>query len=168
MSRKSVDKGKRAYGGAVKRTKPSRAAMLLQPQTRGRVLDFGCGHGFDADHFKWDSYDPYYRPRKPVGNYDTIICIGVVNALSRNNRAQVIEEVRSLLTDKGWAFFAVPRNLPKTGKLGIHHSLQNYVDLTLPLVFEDDELAIYVLTKTSEFADKTREYLTPRDKRSLR
>jgi hypothetical protein len=31
-----------------------------QGLVRGRVLDCGCGHGFDADHFGWDAYDPFY------------------------------------------------------------------------------------------------------------
>jgi hypothetical protein len=33
---------------------------------------------------------------------------------------------------------AVPRNIPQTGKLGISHSLQNYVVLALPSLFSDD------------------------------
>jgi hypothetical protein len=168
VRKKSIDKKKRALGGAIKRTTPSVAAAVLSQIVRGRVLDFGCGHGYDAGHFGWESYDPYYRPKKPEGPFNTIVCIGVINALSRNNRAEAIEEVRSLLTDDGLAYFAVPRNLPKTGKLGIHHSLQNYVVLTLESVYATTDLEIYVLRKGDNYKDKTQEYLTPRDRRSLR
>jgi 2-polyprenyl-3-methyl-5-hydroxy-6-metoxy-1,4-benzoquinol methylase len=165
-----IDKQKRAWGGAIKRTKPSNAAQIiakaLDLSTSPRVLDFGCGHGFDADHFGWESYDPYYRPNKPQGSYDYILCIGVVNALTRNNRNKVITEIRNLLSENGTAFLAVPRNIPKTGKLGIHHSLQNYVVLTLPSLHCSDSLEIYMLKKASKFKDKTKEYMTHRDRRS--
>jgi hypothetical protein len=48
-----IDRQKRAWGGAIKRTQPSRASTIIAPLVVGKVLDFGCGHGFDADHFKW-------------------------------------------------------------------------------------------------------------------
>jgi SAM-dependent methyltransferase len=165
---RNIDKQKRAWGGAIKRTAPSRAATVLHPRVRGRVLDFGCGHGFDADHFGWESYDPYYRPKWLEGSFDTIVCVGVVNALSRNNRHRAIERIRGLLAEGGVAYLAVPRNLPREGKLGMHHSLQNYVVLTLPSVHADESLEIYELRKGSRFEDRTREFLTPRDRRVLR
>src|SRR4051794_25869501 len=90
-----IDRSKRAMGTAVKRDRPSQAAEVLGGKglVRGRVLDYGCGFGFDADHFGWDSYDPFYRPREPEGEYDTIVCTLVLNALSRNNRARALEKV---------------------------------------------------------------------------
>lgn len=165
---KSIDKQKRAWGGAIKRTSPSKAATFLSKVVRGRTLDFGCGWGFDADYFKWDSFDPYYRPKKLEGSYDSIVCISVINALSRNNRTKAIKKIQELLAEDGTAYLAVPRDLPVTGKMGIHHSLQNYVVLTLPSVYSDNSLEIYVLKKNSKFNDKTQEYLTPRDRRVLR
>ena len=162
-----IDRLKRAVGTAVRRTKPSRAAEILASRglVKGRVLDYGCGYGFDADHFGWDGYDPYYRPAEPQGSYDTIVCSLVLNALSRNNRAKVLARIRELLADDGHAYLAVARDLPVTGKLGIHHSLQNYVVLTLPSVFADETLEIYDMTKASRIEDLTRDYLSPRDRR---
>jgi len=92
----------------------------------------------------------------------------VLNALSRANRARVIERVRGLLAADGRAYLAVARDLPITGKLGMQHSLQNYVVLTLPTVFEDQRIAIYVLDSQAVVADKTRDYLSRRDRRRLR
>lgn len=163
MSR--IDRQKRAWGGAIKRTSPSRAASFLADKVKGRVLDYGCGWGFDADHYGWDGYDPYYRPKKLEGLYNTITCTNVINALTRNNRAKVISKIQELLTEDGIAYLSVPRNVPVTGKLGIHHSLQNYVVLTLPSIFCDTEFEIYKLEKTSIFKDKTIDYMSPRDKR---
>ena len=162
-----IDRQKRAFGGAVKRTKPSYAAEMLVDRglVRGRVLDFGCGHGRDAREFGWDAYDPFYQPAEPVGPYDVIVCIHVINALTRNNRAKAIRRIRELLADDGRAYLAVRRDLPVTGKLGVHHSHQNYVVLKLPSVYEDGKLEIYEMTKTAEFKDKTKDHVSPRDRR---
>jgi len=163
-----IDKQKRAWGGAIKRTQPSKAATIIAPLVIGKVLAFGCGYGLDADHHGWDSFDPYYRSNKLNPPYGNITCIGVVNSLTRNNRAKVIVQIQSLLAVDGVAYLAVPRNIPRTGKLGIHHSLQNYVILTLPSVFCDEELEIYKLLKPDTFKDKTQDYMTLRDKRTAK
>jgi len=162
-----IDRQKRAMGGAVKRTKPSQAARVLVDRllTVGRVLDYGCGYGYDADEFGWDAYDPFYRPTNLVGSYDTIVCTHVLNALTRNNRASVIQDVRALLADEGIAYLAVRRDLPISGKSGINHSLQNYIVFTLPSIFEDDKLKIYEMTKKAEFDDKTKDFKSLRDRR---
>jgi hypothetical protein len=94
-----IDRGKRALGGAIKRSTPSRAATILVERglVTGRALDYGCGYALDAATFGWDAYDPYYRPAKPAGPYDTIVCTLVLNALSRNNRTKVLARIQALL-----------------------------------------------------------------------
>ena len=165
-----IDKAKRALGGVIKRKRPSKAALKIVELElpRGKVLDFGCGYGFDASHFGWDGYDPYYGPELPDGKFDTVVCISVVNALSRNSRAKVLDEIKTKLKDDGKAYIAVPRDIPVTGKLGMHHSLQNYVVLTLPSIYLDDKLEIYELGPDSEFIDKTKDFMSLRDKRRSR
>ena len=161
-----LDRSKRALNTATRRDKPSRAAEILTSLglVKGRTLDYGCGFGFDAGHFGWDAYDPYYHPQEPEGPYDTVLCTLVLNVLSRNVRARALARIEELLTEDGHAYLAVPRNIPFTGKMGIHHSLQNYVVLTLPSVYADDKLEIYNLTRGSRFEDKTKEYMSRRDK----
>ena len=129
----------------------SRAAVHLVEREllTGRVLDYGCGFGFDADHFGWDGYDLFYRPENPVGPYDTILCNLVLNALSRNRRAEVLENILRLLAENGRAYLTVARNLPPTGKLGVHHSVQSYVVLTLPSIFVDESIEILRDVQTS-------------------
>lgn len=192
MTSNKHDKQKRAWGGAIKRTKPSEAAVIIDREIRSRIelgfcpsepriLDYGCGHGFDANHFGWDAYDPYYGPFKVAGkthSYDFVVCINVINALSRNNRHRVLESLNYWLKtkrgQKHWpatAFLAVPRNIPETGKLGIHHSLQNYVVLKgLPELITasetDNKFIIYQMERNAAFKDKTKEFLTARDKRA--
>ena len=162
-----IDRSKRALGGAIKRTKPSRAATILMERKliSGRVLDFGCGHGVDAATYGWDAFDPYYRPVPPTPPYDTVVCISVLNALSRNNRAKVVTQIRELLTDDGRAYLAVPRDLPIKGKLGMNHSFQNYVVLTLPSIYRDEHLEIYELRRSLTFEDKTTDFASRRDRR---
>jgi hypothetical protein len=161
-----IDRSKRAMGTAVKRDRPSQAAAVLVGRglIRGRVLDYGCGFGFDADHFGWESYDPFYRPTAPAGEFDTIVCTQVLNALSRNNRAKAIERIRGLLAADGVAYLGVARYVPLAGKMGVHHSLQNYVVLTLPSVFADAKLEIYRLGKDAAFEDRTTDYVSRRDR----
>jgi len=162
-----IDRQKRALGHAIKRTKPSRAATYLVSNglVRGRVIDYGCGYGFDADHYGWDSYDPYYRPTPPEGEYDTVVCTNVLSALTRANRRDVLTAVDGLLSARGTAYLAVPRNLPESGRMGVGHTLQNYVVLTLPLVHEDRRFAVYALQKGARFRDKTKDHVSRRDAR---
>lgn len=162
-----IDRSKRSLGTALRRTRPSRAAALLVERglVRGRVLDYGSGLGYDAEHFGWDAYDPYYRPRAPTGPYDTVLCTLVLNVLSRRNRAAVIDRIRALLADDGRAYLAVARNLPPGGKLGVRHCPMSRVVLALPLIFEDADLAVYEMTPSAVVEDHTRDHASRRDRR---
>jgi hypothetical protein len=162
-----IDRLKRSVGTAVKRTAPSRASQVLVARglARGRVLDYGCGFGLDAEMFGWEAYDPYYRPREASGPYDTIVCTMVLNVLSRNNRAKVLRRIQGLLASDGRAYLGVARNLPETGKLGVRHCVQSYVILSLLVVHEDADLAIYELGKHDTVADRTRDFVSRRDAR---
>ena len=118
-----------------------------------------------ARHFGWEAYDPFYGPELPTGLFDTVVCTNVLSALSRKNRADVIERVDAILDTAGVAYFAVPRNLPRTGRLGVGHTLQNYVVLSLPVIYEDRWFAVYRMDKGAGFKDKTRDHVSRRDAR---
>ncbi len=145
-------------GGAIRHDEVSFAARWLVDNHRiqGRVLDYGCGHGFDADHFGWCGYDPYYRQQSPGGTFDTVVCNHVLNMLTRRARTEAIDKIQNLLADDGVAWLAVPRNIPKTGKLGTRKRIQNYVVLDLLSCFSDAMLEIYRMTKET-FDDYTQE-----------
>ena len=53
------------------RDDPSAPMLYLAEQNllQGRVLDYGCGHGFDADYYDLCGYDPYLRPKMPTGRF---------------------------------------------------------------------------------------------------
>lgn len=147
-------------GGAVRRETISAMALVLvnQKLVKGRTLDYGCGFGFDADHFGWESFDPYYRQTKPVGVFNTIICNHVANMLTRASRAAMFMEIDRLLTAKGAAYICVSRKIPEIGKAGIRQRIQNYVVLSLPSIHRDDDMETYRLTKGQRFDDLTTEF----------
>ena len=158
-------KGKRGFrfikelGGAIRRETVSRTARFLQARRLllGRVLDYGCGFGFDADHFGWEAFDPHYRQKPPERVFDTVVCNHVANMLTRRSRRELFQAIRRLLAPQGRAYVSVSRKIPKAGKLAMRRRIQNYVVLTLPSLHCDDELEIYRLEADSAFEDLTQE-----------
>lgn len=76
------------YLTAIKRTDFSVPTRYLMQHNllRGKILDFGCGFGFDTDELRKQGfdiigYDYYYRPDFPEGKFDTIFCNYVLNVL---------------------------------------------------------------------------------------
>ena len=111
----------------------------------GRVLDYGCGRGKDADILKCDKYDSYYFPAYPQGLYNTILCIYVLNTLPVQEREKVLKDVKSLLAPGGRAYFAVRRDLKQEGVTSIG-TFQETVKLSedeFQLLTEHSGMAIY-------------------------
>jgi hypothetical protein len=90
--------------------------------------------------------------------YDTIIVNHVANILTRESRAKLFERITALLADGGAAYISVARNIPASGKYGSRRRIHNYVVLTLPSVFGDDEEEIYCLAKGADYEDRTHEF----------
>mgnify|MGYP003333916458 CR=1 FL=1 len=159
---KRVDRVKVSLGGAMKRKTPSQASLLYNKLNliKGRVLDYGCGYGLDAEVNNWESYDPYYNDVEVEGLFDTIVCTNVLNAVSSKIRSQIIENIRDLLKEDGNAYFGIPRNLPVKGKLsGYARRPQNYIVLTLESMYKDNKIEIYKFSKNSMYKDKTKNIL---------
>ncbi len=146
-------------GGAIRRETVSKTAHFLDEHRllRGRVLDYGCGFGFDADHFGWEAYDPHYRQKQPEGLFNTIVCNHVANMLTRDSRQELFRAIQVLLASQGKAYVSVSRKIPTRGKIALRKRIQNYVVLALPSLFRDDELEIYRLEGSSDFEDLTQE-----------
>ena len=116
------------YLTAIKRTDlsvPTRY-LLQHNLLKGRILDYGCGFGYDTDElikrgYNIIGYDYYYRPYYPEGKFDTIICNYVLNVLEPYAQAEVLMNVTNLLSSNGTAFFAVRRDLVEEGFR--HHAI---------------------------------------------
>lgn len=118
----TIEKINHPYLTAIRRTEISvPVRYLLQHNLlKGRILDFGCGFGYDTDELKrrgYDitGYDYYYRPKYPEGKFDTIFCVYVLNVLEPYSQAEVIMNVSNLLSPNGTAYFAVRRDLKEEG-----------------------------------------------------
>ena len=110
------------YLTAIKRSRLSAPAryLLKHDLLKGRILDFGCGLGFDTDELRRQEldvtgYDCYYRPEYPEGKFDTIMCIYVLNVLELYAQAEVMMDINHLLAPHGTVYFAVRRDLTKEG-----------------------------------------------------
>lgn len=81
---------------------------------RCRVLDFGCGRGFDAEillhrGFNINRFDPYFFPEMPNGKFHLVTCSYVLNVLTNDNdnRQMVIRQAWSKVEDGGMLFISV-------------------------------------------------------------
>jgi len=144
---------------AIRRNKASAPLSRLHGLglLRGRILDYGCGHGGDVRYMKLHDmdvcgYDPYWSPDLPIGSYDTITCTYVLNVVDVEEEKAVIERTRQLLSPGGKVFFSVRRDLkgfrnPYIGCV-TSRGMQRYVDLSLPVTWEKrGSYCIYSLPK---------------------
>ena len=150
MSR--VNKTKVLIGGAMKRKSPSKASEIIceLKLLSNDVLDYGCGY---------EKYDPYYFDNEKIltGKFKNIVCINVLNVVSKKIRNEIITNIQDLLTEDGKAYLVAPRNIPVNGKYsGYHRRPQNYVVLTLLSVYKSSKFEIYQLNKYDIYDDLTK------------
>lgn len=114
---------------------------------QGDILDFGCGHGFDADYYGFDKYDPYWFPEKPTKKYDVVYAGYVLNVLREDE--PVLQDIVSYLKPRGVAYIVVRRDLTKEGFTSMG-TFQRNVVLNFPVVYEaKNRYCIYELTNQS-------------------
>lgn len=137
---------------AITRKNPSRPMKVLDKEglLKGKMLDFGCGKGFDADYFKMDKYDPHHFNSYDIltgvtaQDYDVITCNYVLNVLSIDQENTAINQIKDLLKTGGVAYITVRRDIIKEGftKKGTY---QRNVTLHLPILKETKGFCIYIL-----------------------
>lgn len=133
---------------AISRKKPSAPMRRLDRDNRlvGRVLDYGCGKGYDADYYNTDSYDPHYQPVMPKGKFDTIVCNFVLNVIeSAEEREAVLSDIRARLGDNGHAYVSVRTDKSQLNghtKIG---TWQGSIVLDLPVVAKGSGFVTYKL-----------------------
>jgi len=132
----------------MKRTKISAPVkwLVLNGLVTGRTLDFGCGHGFDADQFGFDKWDPNFHPDWPKGEYDTILCNYVLNVIEPDRRKWVIDQIRGFLAKDGIAYFTVRRDIKGTTETS-RGTTQYRVNPRMDFVHNGGHFGIYRLQK---------------------
>ena len=142
----------KAHLTAISRKTPRKPMRILDEKglLKGDLLDFGCGRGFDVEHFGMDGYDPHYSPEYPTKTYDTITCNYVLNVVEEDVAHEIIDSLSKLLNKDGRAYITVRRDIEKNlGKEGYTSkgTYQRNVELPFPKLKETSAFCIYILAK---------------------
>lgn len=135
-----------AHKTAIRRKAMSAPAKLLQSKglIKGRVLDYGCGHGYDATALGADGYDPFWKPTEPQGLYDTILCTYVLNVIEDvEERRRVLDRIKNLLAPNGNAYVSVRNDTGELNGVTTLGSWQGLVTLDLPVVVKNPRFVTY-------------------------
>jgi len=117
-----------------------------------KILDYGCGRGYDVFYFGatlWvDGYDPYWDVWSilPKEKYDVITCNYVLNVVTKEVEIEIIKAIKGLLKDGGKAYFTVRRDIKKD--YHVRDYVQRVVRLDLPSLYHcKGKFEIYTLDK---------------------
>ena len=132
---------------AITRKKPSlRTRWLVKNDLiKGRVLDYGCGRGKDAETLKCEKYDPSWSPKLPKGKFDTIICVYVLNVVLEKMEKKILKDIKNRLKKGGKAYFAVRRDNFVRGFNNI--SFQRWSTPELDSINKTSSYEIYIMKK---------------------
>ena len=138
-----------AHKTAITRNKPSAPMVRLKAAGRlkGKMLDYGCGKGYDASHFGMDSYDPHYQPIMPDGLFDTITCNFVLNVIeSAEEREAIVRDIRSRLDCNGRAYITVRNDKKALNGRTTIGTWQGLIVLDFPIVSRGSGFVTYCVS----------------------
>jgi len=148
----------RSHLTAIKRKKISvpmrwlKERGIFDHQTKN--MDWGCGKGDDADMMGFfHRYDPHYFPEKPLHGhlFDIITCIYVLNVIPPGpKRNKIISEMQKYLKKEGRIYVAVRRDIKKP-TFTKRSTEQHPVTLRWPVLVENSDFCIYVITKGRDY-----------------
>lgn len=142
-------KNTKAHMTAISRTKPSKPMQILEEKglLKGKLLDYGCGKGFDAKHYSMDKYDPGFFPKLPRKKYHTLTCNYVLNVILPEKEQEILDSIKSKLRIGGVAYISVRRDIKKEGYTN-KGTYQRNVILDLPVLHQEtNKFCIYILKK---------------------
>lgn len=140
---------------AIKRNQLSLPVKWLIKQriiNKGQsILDYGCGRGDDIRHlnrlgFKVFGYDPYWQNNHSILNqkYDVILNTYVLNVVGREQRKNIINQIKDLTKPSGNVYITVRRDVKvhRVSKIGTH---QFPVRLNARVIRETSTYCMYEL-----------------------
>lgn len=136
---------------------------------QGEILDFGCGFGKDVEILQkkglnLEGYDAYYFNNYPSKQFDTIICIYVLNVLLPQEQSRVLYQVSNSLKIGGKAYFAVRRDVHNPGyrthKIHKKKTYQCNVLLPYKSIYKNEFVEIYEFQHYS-FLNRDKEDVSP-------
>jgi len=122
----------------------------------GKLLDYGCGKGKDADILGATKYDPYFFPsvegiysNGEIIKFDTVYCNFVFNVVEDEmERLRVCSHLCNHLKSEGTCYITVRRDKKKLKGKTSKGTWQGYIEFDLPVVYEKKgNFIIYKLTK---------------------
>jgi hypothetical protein len=140
----------KAHRTAISRKALSKPAAWLDGAgyLQGRVLDYGCGRGGDAERLGCEGYDPYYQPERPVGPFTTVMSNFVLNVIeSAETRRAVLEDIDALLEEKGHAYITVRADKKALKGCTSIGTWQGLIVLGLPIVHRRSGHTTYIMSK---------------------
>lgn len=147
-----------SHRSAIARKTPSAPMQALAQEGRleGMKLDYGCGRGFDADHYDMHGFDPHFRPSEPGDLYDTITCNYVLNVVKdRETRLAILSDIQRRLAPEGQAYITVRadrKSLNGPTSIGTWQGdVREDLAPFFPLLRSTASYATYVMTKNDKF-----------------
>lgn len=117
----------------------------------GRMLDYGCGKGYDASEFGMESYDPHYQPIMPDGQFETVTCNFVLNVIaSAGERDRVLRDIHARLAPGGTAYITVRNDRKSLCGTTSKGTWQGLITLSLPVVARTAGFVTYRLNQSVE------------------
>jgi SAM-dependent methyltransferase len=117
---------------------------------KGKMLDYGCGKGFDADFFGMAKYDPFFAPCDDFceGEFDTITCNYVLNVIEdAADRDAAITQMLHWLKPNGNLYIAVRADKKALMGYTSRGTWQGYIELDFPKIKSTSAFDLYHLTK---------------------
>jgi hypothetical protein len=135
-----------SYLTAIHRVTPSAPARSLKKAglLLGRMLDYGCGYGKDAETYGMDKYDTHFCPHRPEGEYDTVTCTYVLNVVDPKDVPYILGDIQGLLAPGGRAYLTVRRDLKASTVKG-RGTFQRNVILNLPVTLKGKGYCTYLM-----------------------
>lgn len=136
---------------AISRKAPSAPMKWLNANglLKGKMLDYGCGRGYDADTFGMAKYDPFWFKCDDFGaeEFDTITCNYVLNVIEdARERVYAVQRMQRWLKPNGNLFISVradKKNLNGYTKRG---TWQGYIVLAHTLLHSCAAFDLYALS----------------------